>query len=532
MAKANDKQLELNFDSPAEIPDIIIKEREQLFIPAKGISKSVVSKLKKKYSFYFFEEKACQQCEFSELRKQTGGLLPECETCAGFISGMELCKKVRVGNNDYYTAPYGDKEGLSNLLSKAGVSFDFKQYYKDHPIEPFSCTANLYDYQKQAIDAALKAKHGVICAPPRSGKTVIATALISKLAKKTIIIASQREWLNGFLETFIGSKTQSGFTDIDKSRIGFCKTEADADKYDICLATPQTFYSEKGMQLLRKIYNKFNVMVIDEVHFMPADRFSQTVSAFSCKYKYGLSGTPDRKDGKYILADNLIGSVLINLDVKRLVPQVRVVKTQYSKHIKGNAIWAYIVGPLERDKARQKLIAEYAIKDVKDGHIVLIPYSGVQAIKSQVEVINKLAGKKLAEAFYGGIKKEERDRIIQDARTRKLKIIVGNISLLSTGVNIPSASCLFDCSCTHNYPVARQRYSRVLTPCDDKPTPLIRIFLDDMDVRRNCLRGEFWQVLIKDFKADLSEKDMAAIKAYFNSKTSSFKLTMNTGDVF
>lgn len=532
MAKANDKQLELNFDSPAEVPDIIIKEREQLFIPAKGISKSVVSKLKKKYSFYFFEEKACQQCEFSELRKQTGGLLPECETCAGFISGMELCKKVRVGNNDYYTAPYGDKEGLSNLLSKAGVSFDFKQYYKDHPIEPFNCTANLYDYQKQAIDAALKAKHGVICAPPRSGKTVIATALISKLAKKTIIIASQREWLNGFLETFIGSKTQSGFTDIDKSRIGFCKTEADADKYDICLATPQTFYSEKGMQLLRKIYNKFDVMVIDEVHFMPADRFSQTISAFSCKYKYGLSGTPDRKDGKYILADNLIGNVLINLDVKRLVPQVRVVKTQYSKHIKGNAIWAYIVGPLERDKARQKLIAEYAIKDVKDGHIVLIPYSGVQAIKSQVEAINKLAGKKLAEAFYGGIKKEERNRIIQDARTRKLKIIVGNISLLSTGVNIPSASCLFECTPRSNAPSAEQRFSRILTPCDDKPTPLIRYFCDDMDIRRRCMANEFWNVLMPIFKPSISDKDMAAIKAYFATKQSGFKLTLGSGDVF
>ena len=37
MAKANDKQLELNFDSPAEVPDIIIKEREQLLFQQKAL---------------------------------------------------------------------------------------------------------------------------------------------------------------------------------------------------------------------------------------------------------------------------------------------------------------------------------------------------------------------------------------------------------------------------------------------------------------------------------------------------------------
>ena len=510
---------------------IKIRERECLFVPAKGISKDFADKLDKKYSFYFFEEKACDQCEVGVFRRRQGGLLPECETCPAFLSGMKLSKKVKIGDNFYYTIPYGDKEGLIKLLDKQKIEYEFKPLYKDHPIKPINCSAKLYDYQQQAVDAAIKHKHGVICAPPRSGKTVIATAIICKLQQKTMILASQREWLNGFLETFIGSKTQQGFTDIDKSRIGFLKTEEDALKYDICLVTPQTLYSSKGIELVKKIYKLFSVLVIDEVHFMPANRFSEVVSRLSCQYKFGLSGTPDRKDGKYVLADNLVGPVIIDLNVKRLVPQVRVVKTQYSKITRKNAIWAYIVGPLERDRKRQELIAKYALEDMKNGHIIAIPYSGVKAILQQVDIINKMAGKEVAKAFYGAVKKEERDRIIQDARDKKLKIIVGNIKLLSTGINIPSLSCLYDCSCTHNFPVARQRYSRVLTPCENKNIPLIRIFLDDMDVRRNCLRGEFWQVLIKEFHASMSEKDMLAIKSYFNNKSSSFKLTLNS-DIF
>ena len=520
---------QLSFDF--EEPKIKIRERECLFIPAKGVDKSFSKTLEKKYSFYFFEEKACNECEVGSFRRQQGGLLPECETCPAFLSGMKLCKKVKIGDNFYYTVPYGDKEGLTKLLEKSKIAYEYKPLYQDHSIKPIKCTAKLYDYQQEAVNAALQHKHGVICAPPRSGKTVIATAIICKIQKKTMILASQREWLNGFLETFIGSKTQQGFTDIDKSRIGFLKTEEDAEKYDICLVTPQTLYSSKGVELLKKIYKQFSVLMIDEVHFMPANRFSEVVSKLSCEYKFGLSGTPDRKDGKYVLADNLVGPVIIDLNVKRLVPQVQVVKTQYSKVTRKGMPWAYIVGPLEKDKKRQELIAKYALEDMKKGHIIAIPYSSVKAILQQVEIINKMAGKEVAKAFYGSVKKEERDKIIQDARERKLKIIVGNIKLLSTGINIASLSCLYDCSCTHNFPVARQRYSRVLTPCENKNIPLIRIFLDDMDVRRNCLRGEFWQVLIKEFHASMSEKDMLAIKSYLNNKSSSFKLTLNS-DIF
>lgn len=512
-------------------PKIKIRERECLFVPSKGITKTFASKLEKKYSYYFFEEKACKECEVGAIRHKNGGLLPECETCPAFLSGIHLCKKVKVGNKFYYTVPYGDKEGLSKLLDKNKIQYAYKPLYQDHPIKPIKCTAKLYDYQQEAIEAALKYKHGVICAPPRSGKTVIATALICKIQQKTMILASQREWLNGFLETFIGSKTQQGFTDIDKSRIGFLKTEEDAEKYDICLVTPQTLYSKLGIELIKKIYKKFSVLVIDEVHFMPANRFSEVVSKLSCQYKFGLSGTPDRKDGKYVLADALVGPVIIDLNVKRLVPQVRFVRTQYSKISKKNAIWAYIVGPLERDKKRQELIAKYALEDMKAGHIIAIPYSGVKAILQQVDIINKMAGKEVAKAFYGSVKKEERDKIIQDAREKKLKIIVGNIKLLSTGINIPSLSCLYDVTPSSNLPNATQRFSRILTPTEDKPQPLIRYFLDDMEVRRACMRNEFYNVLVPVFNPIISDKDMMSLRAYFKAKNKEFKITLNS-DIF
>ncbi|WP_440705518.1 hypothetical protein, partial [Klebsiella pneumoniae] len=78
----------------------------------------------------------------------------------------------------------------------------------------------LKDYQPAAVDAILKKKRGVLKAPPRSGKTVMGAAAVCRLGKKTIIMASQREWILGFQETFIGSDTQAALTNCRKTQIG------------------------------------------------------------------------------------------------------------------------------------------------------------------------------------------------------------------------------------------------------------------------------------------------------------------------
>lgn len=505
-----------------------VHSRENFYVPFDEISAETRKKLRRKYSFYFFEEKACDQCEHAELRRMQCGILPECETCAAFLSGLELCKPVKVGGKKYLTVPAGDEEGLRKILK--GYDFEIKYHQKDHPIKPFHCTANLYDYQKQAIDAMIKAKRGVLKSPPRTGKTLMATAITAQLQKKTLIIASQREWLNGFLETYIGSKTQQGFTDIDPKRIGFCKTVDDFKSKDICLATVQSLYAAKNADfLLRQIRDMFSIVIIDEIHSAAAQKYSQVVNRLNCEYMFGLSGTPDRKDGRYVIVDAIVGPVRHEVSVNRLTPTVRVVKTSYYKEIKGNKPWAYIVGPMERDKKRQKLIAEYALEDVKNGHMVCIPYTTVKAILSQVEIINQMAGKQVAKAFYGSIKKEERDQIIQEAREYKLPIIVGSVKLVSTGVNIPRMSAwYYGVSPASNLPSCRQRVSRILTPYSDKPQPLIRIFCDDMVVAQKCMANEWWNCILPEFKPAISPKDYAALKGYLSKREDKgFKLTLN-----
>ena len=490
--------------------------RERYYVPYNELSESDAKALVKRYTYHFFEDKACANCEWVGLRKKEE-LLGECETCAAYLGSTILSSRVKVGSKPYLTTPLGDRAGLISFLKSRGYSGTIKSLHPIIPIKPIKFTGKLRDYQEKAVEACIQNKIGVLSAPPRSGKTLVATAIICRLSVKALIIASQRDWLMGFYETFVGSPTQQGFTNIDKSRIGFCKKLEDFKKYDVCLATVQTFHSDKGQKLLRLLRDTFEIVVIDEVHTSSANKYIQEVSLFNCNYKIGLTGTPDRKDGRYPLTAAVVGPVVHEVQIERLRPEIKLVRTGFNNGSK-STVWAYIVKRLESDKTRLKLIADWAIRDVEAGHIIAIPFAQTKPIFELVKLINEKAGKEIAKSFVGTMKKADRDQLIQDVRKRKVKVLVGTAKLLSVGINIPVLSCLYEQLLSQNLPNCQQRLSRILTPCEGKPQPIIRYFLDDVQVRRSCLAPEFWNVAIKEIKAMISEKDMQAMKTYLSQK--------------
>lgn len=495
---------------------VTVVKREAFFIKVADIGKRRAEEIVAANTHYFFEEKACEQCEFNQDRLESETRLSEaCPNCAAFKGGVGLAKEVKIGKNKYISAPAGDKEGLKKVL---GSDLLIKAKSKKIPFSrPIRFTGELRDHQIPAVEAIRKKRFGVIKAPPRSGKTVLSTAAICKIGCKTIILAAQREWLDGFYETFCGSKTQKALTTAKKSQVGFAKTLAEFEKYDVCLVTYQTFNSAKGKKLLRKIRDHFTCCFIDEVHMGAATNFAITISRLNVRYRIGLSGTPSRKDMRFVIAASLVGPIIYEAKVKQLRPEVRLVRTDYHKHYKGRVLWTTMISSLEKDPKRLKLIAQWAIKDAKAGHMVLIPMAQVIPIKALCLAINRLAGKRMAHPFYGGLKKDVRKQTVEDARTYKKRILVGNTKLLSTGTNIPRASAIYEVTMGNNKENCEQRIARILTPYDDKPPPLVRIFLDDMNVRKRCLSAEWWGVISPKFKPKISDKDLTTLKAYLNT---------------
>jgi len=506
---------------------LTVHARENLIMKKKELPRAVREQLTTRFTHYFFEERVCNECEVkpSRLESETK-LTPECEECAAFKGGSILAQDVKIGTTSYFKTPAGASRDLKKILDENEVEFRVKSHRPDTPMKrPIKFTGKYRgQYQADAVQAILKKRRGVVAAPPRSGKTVISAAAICKLGKKTLIMASQREWLLGFQETFIGSETQPALTTCRRSQIGFCKTYEDFLKYDICLVTVQTFY--KKPKLLRKIRDLFAALFVDEVHTSAAPEYARVINSLNCRYVVGLSGTPERKDGRDVIMRDLVGPNIFVAKVEQLRPRVMLTRTQYTKNTNGNQLWVRMVSSLEKDPQRLKLIAQTALKDVKADHMILIPFAQVTPIKALVMAINKMAGKTVAQPFFGGLKKVDRDRFIQGARNYKVKILVGNIKLLSTGTNIPRASALYEVTMSSNLPNAQQRFARILTPYKDKPQPIVRYFLDDSSVRIRCMQHEFWKCLKPKFNPIISDRDSEILKEYFSGRDRSQRIDL------
>lgn len=485
--------------------------REAFLVPMKYVSPEKLEEAYEKNTFQFFNESACEKCPYFEDRP-----CETCEECPNNLGKVRVAKIVSKGDSSYLSLPIGNKKGVRELFLGKELEFVDKNPKIPMKSKP-KFLGKLFDYQRPAVVDLITKRYGVLKSKARSGKTVMAAAAICELRQKTLIIASQRDWLDNFMETFVGSKTQKALTDIPKNRIGFAKTLEDFKKFDIALTTSQAFISPKGQQLLKKIKGMFSVVFCDEVHRGNASHFAKVIASLAAYRKIGLSATPQRKDGRHLIVRSIVGPVIHQTETESLVPRVQFVYTNISPK-KEYKTWTGMISFLELCPERIKLLAKYAIADAKKGHLVLIPLSRVTAIKVLAEAINRMVGKEIALPFYGNITKEERIKTIQRARDYKIRILVGNTKLISTGINIPRASCIYQCTPSNNKPNAEQRWSRILTPFENKPEPMIRVFGDDMKVVRSCFRGEYWGVLHPLFKPKMTDDTRSKLFDWMNGK--------------
>lgn len=239
-----------------------------------------------------------------------------------------------------------------------------------------------------------------------------------------------------------------------------------------------------------------------------------------CFYANGLVSHNCADEMK--VAHDLVGPIIYESSVERLRPRVELLDTpgefEYNPKL-GKGALPSLMSKLETNKPRRMKIINHAIRLAKAGHLVMIPLTRVAAILEWTRLINEITETKaFAVPFYGGVPKDVRVKLMERLRLYKSRIVVGNISMLSTGLNIPRASCLFEVSISSNLPNAKQRFARVLTPMDGKPEPLIVFTLDDCDFMRRCRRNEFWNALVPDYNPKIDPTVKSRLTAYFADK--------------
>ncbi len=265
-----------------------------------------------------------------------------------------------------------------------------------------SFTGELRDYQKEALAKWRDNKFkGIIALPTGSGKTIIAIAGMASLSVKTMIVVFTKEQLNQWIE-----KIQE-FTDAD-DLVGAYYGEEKTVK-PITVTTYQTAFRKINL-----FSPKYKLLVVDEAHHLPADKFRAIAMGSMAPYRMGLSATVAREDGKHEEIFPLMGGVVYSKLASELVAEGYlspfIIRTVYARLL-----------PAEK-KEYDKLRREYKryAGNRRFTELVKLAQQGdpnaIQAVRINAKIRSLLANSES--------KIKEIKRIVEDELRKGSKIIV------------------------------------------------------------------------------------------------------------
>lgn len=461
-----------------------IVARERLFIPVHLIDETVA---KKKYVHRFYEEAVCRRCDNRPDRHND-----VCQRCDSYKGKVLTAKRMIKGDTEYMGIPLGDRRNVRKFfginMKKADVldlRTRFKRRYKVKTLPHFKP----FDYQAPAIVNWTDAGFGILKAPPRSGKTPMMLYMgINNYDQRFVVIADQKEFLDQFLDHVVKYTNLPALEKkYGKKLFGYARKPEDFENFEIAVCTYQTFLSEKGQKLFKLLNKNYGLAFVDEVHSSGATKYSEQLNELRMRWRFGATGTDDRKDGKYKVVMQIMGPVTALVERPQLTANVYVhpmdfVKSR-AKYV-GKAGFSHCVNFLSKHEKRNVELLKWVRSDLDKGHCIVIPCMRKEHIMELVKRINNMMGEKIAEPFVGGAKNkkdlEYRKMVLERARSRKTRVIVGIKSLLQRGLNVPAWSMLYYILPMNNEPNWKQESSRILTPDDSglKRTPGIRMFVD------------------------------------------------------
>tara|TARA_B110000971_G_scaffold221974_1_gene272082 strand:- start:7661 stop:9178 length:1518 start_codon:yes stop_codon:yes gene_type:complete len=141
---------------------------------------------------------------------------------------------------------------------------------------------------------------GLLELPCAYGKTVLALNIISCLKKKTIIIVHKEFLMNQWIERIAQF--------LPNARVGKIQGQIiDIDNKDIVIGMLQSLSMKEYPDTL---FNSFGLTIIDEVHHISSEVFSNVLFKLVTKYMLGLSATMERKDGTTRVFKMFLGNVI------------------------------------------------------------------------------------------------------------------------------------------------------------------------------------------------------------------------------
>ena len=287
------------------------------------------------------------------------------------------------------------------------------------------------------------------------GKTFTGLAIAGKLGQKTLVVthtvslrnqwAKEVEKVYGFEPGIIGS----GRFDTDSP---------------IVIGNTQTLYRN-----VDKIRKEFGTIILDEMHHVSSPTFSKILDTNYARYKIGLSGTIERKDGKHVVFRDYFGSKVFKPPKENfMTPSIHVYRSEVRFMDGANIPWANRVNNLANNDEYRHLVAMLAAAYAAKGHKVLVVSDRVHFLKSCAE----LTGEK-AVCVTGEVAHEDRETLVNEILYGDANVLYGTQAIFSEGISVNTLSCLILGTPINNEPLLTQLVGRVIRKQEGKKDPVV-----------------------------------------------------------
>ena len=286
------------------------------------------------------------------------------------------------------------------------------------------------------------------------GKTFTGLAIAAKLGQKTLVVTHtttlRAQWEKEVKKVF----------GIDAGVIGGGKFNVEPP---IVIGNIQSLYRR-----VDDIKEVFGTVILDEMHHVSSPTFTRIVDEMPARFKVGLTGTLERKDGRHVVFRDYFGHNVFKPPKENyLIPKIDIYKTDI-RFIDGSFTpWAERINDLTHNEEYVHSVSMIAAKYAAEGHKVLVVSDRVHFLKRCANLVGDKAV-----SITGDMNFEEREEAMQEVRTSK-NILFGTQSIFSEGISLNELSCLVLGTPVNNEPLLTQLIGRVVRKLDGKRQPVI-----------------------------------------------------------
>lgn len=301
------------------------------------------------------------------------------------FSTRGIPRQIRTWSNDdqgRLTLPRGGAKRLRAVLRANGLAWQFVDARcggaADPEFEHRIPGGALFPFQRQAVDALLKAQNCFIRSGTGSGKSTLSMAAIAESHCNALVIVDTKGLAKQWIER---AERELRIDPADIGMIG-------GGRFDLrpfTIGMPKSIVKRaENAQHREAMLGYFGFVVCDEVQGAAADTLQRSVDLFPARYRLGVSASEKRRDGKqFLIYDQFGDEPAFDIEREELVRQgfildveIRVVPTNLRAAWGGDATTgnAYdaLLEKMGADADRNALAVQFACEEVLAGEQVLM----------------------------------------------------------------------------------------------------------------------------------------------------------------